>query len=871
LATVVDLYPDIEPSPLTVELDRVTRFPDTTLSSAAVQEVIDPRDGDARLYATDTRGVVRVIEDGRVRETPFLDLVGRDDFTPGGPEAGLRGIAFHPDFADPAAAGYGKVYASYTAPAASAPAGVTVFAAADDLDEPVFHSVVAEWTLLDPADPVRIDTSVPPRELFRVEQPYSNHNTNSLLFDPTAAPGEPDYGLMYVGVADGGGANDPGDQAQNTSLLAGSIIRIDPLAQADGAAYGVPADNPFVGRDDALPELYAYGFRNPQGLSFDTETGWLIASDIGEARAEEINLVLPGANYGWDVREGWLDKSQDPFDLVDTSAEIGSFQYPYTAYDHEEMERTDPFGRTSAAVGPGFVYRGELIPDLRGQLVFGDFTNGQMFAAPTAAVTAALADGQITPQEWVAPRRLSFEIDGVPTTLQDALGSENGRTDTRLAVDERGELYVFSKQTDDLWRLATTAGGGGSDGDGDGADGGGDDGTGDGDAPAFSLLYSRAPDRRDPEPLNGGEIAQGRPLYAFVDGALGDVDEVRFSVDSREVFVDSAAPFDVRGDEDGRAVGFDTSELADGFHSVVAEIDLDDGDATRLEAGFTVVAPAQPVIGAVTRVDGLTAAAKRVDFATSLEDPVVFATPATFNGPDPVTVEFTEISGDGATLYLDEPDYLDGIHPNPESVGMLAVEEGVWDLGGDRRLEVGTLPLNLFPEKGFVDVGFSRPFEEAPALLVQLQSDAGIEWVVPRVDDVTAAGFRIALQEEEANDSGSHVEEIVGWAALSTGPFVWDDLAVDAFRLPDTVTDQPTRLALDASVGPEPLVAASLTSTNGPNPATLRRRGLDDGNVWFSVQEERSLDAETTHVPETVSGVAFDGEGLLTGSELLIG
>ena len=736
--------PPIEPADVTLQLEHVVDFPVTGAAPPTrVQEIVDPPDGVERFYAVDTRGVVWVIEDETVRPVPFLDLRDRADAALADGEAGLRSLAFHPDYQDPSAAGFGKVYTSYTAPVASREPDVAVFEQPPGLGAPVFDSVIAEWTLLDPADPLAVDPASK-RELLRIEQPFGNHNGNAVVFDPNAAPGDDDYGLLYVAVGDGGGAYDPGNQARDLAFAGGSILRIDPLAQPGGAPYGVPADNPFVGVADALDEIWAYGMRNPQALSFDAEAPHrLYASDIGQASVEEINVVVRGGNYGWDVREGGLVvRGDDALGRAAARDAVADLQYPFTGYDHEEIARTDPFGPGSTAIAGGFVYRGDAIPALAGQYVFGDFSRGQVFATPVASVEAALADGQWTPDEFVQPRRLSFEVDGAPTTIQELMANAQGRTDSRFAVDEAGELYLFAKQTGDLWRVVGE------------------------DAPP-------------PEP-----------------GASG------------------------------------------------------------------------PIIGAVRRVSELGLDDRRIPFGAEFDDPVVFATPVSRSDPAPVTTRITELQGDGVRLRLDAPGYLDDVARPGEDLTVLALEEGVWDIGGGRRLEVGTVMTDLTASEGFAGVTFEAPFATPPVVVAQVQTANGPDWVVPRLDAVGRDGFRVALQEEEARAETGHVVEEIGWLALEPGVFDWDGVAAQAFTTGRTVAGPAaTPVALDPTFGLEPLLTAGLASFFGPDPANLRLDRIGAGEAVLVAAEEISGDAEIGHAAEIAAGLVFEGEGVVTGGD----
>ena len=173
------------------------------------------------------------------------------------------------------------------------------------------NTVLFEWTARD-ASAARYDSG-PPRQVLRVEQPFRNHNGGRIAFNTLSEPGDEDYGLLYVGLADGGGGGDPLDHAQDLGSLFGKLLRIDPLgSNSANGRHGIPAGNPFVysARRGALREIYAYGLRNPQHLAWDRATGRMFLSDIGQSRLRFVRwrilgkrphqvLVLPG---GIDVR-----------------------------------------------------------------------------------------------------------------------------------------------------------------------------------------------------------------------------------------------------------------------------------------------------------------------------------------------------------------------------------------------------------------------------------------------------------------------------------------------------------------------------------------------------------------------------------------
>ena len=287
-------------------------------------------DGSGRLFLVEQRGQVRVIEDGEVREEPFLDV---SDLISCCGERGLLGLAFHPGFEE-----NGLFYVNYTN--TSGNTVVAEYRASDDLTE---------------ADP---DSST---TLLTVPQPYGNHNGGHLAFGPD--------GYLYVGLGDGGSGGDPEENGQDLSTLLGALLRIDVDGGADSEPYGVPESNPFVNTEGARPEIWAYGLRNPWRFSFDRETGDLWIGDVGQNAWEEIDFQpvssAGGENYGWDVMEG--AHCFEP----DTGCDETGLVLPVLEYPHSQ----------GSSVTGGYRYRGAALPDLVGTYFFGDFTSGRIWGA----------------------------------------------------------------------------------------------------------------------------------------------------------------------------------------------------------------------------------------------------------------------------------------------------------------------------------------------------------------------------------------------------------------------------------------------------------------------------------------------------------
>lgn len=257
------------------------------------------------------------------------------DVESGPSEAGLLGMAFHPDYGDT----NWYVYLSY------------------NLGGPL-RSVIARFESKD--NGLTLDAA-DATVLITLTQPYPNHNGGQIAFGPD--------GYLYIHFGDGGSGGDPGDRAQNTSNLFGAMLRID---VEGGTPYGIPADNPFSGNGlcndgdgpQACPEIYAWGLRNAWKWSFDDVTGQLWLGDVGQNAWEEIDLIELGGNYGWRCREGAHDYNLSgvcPPGLID----------PVIEYSHA----------VGNAVTGGYVYRGRAIAELAGRYVFADYGTGKIFAS----------------------------------------------------------------------------------------------------------------------------------------------------------------------------------------------------------------------------------------------------------------------------------------------------------------------------------------------------------------------------------------------------------------------------------------------------------------------------------------------------------
>ena len=329
-------------------------------------------EGSQRLFIVEQGGLLKVLAPGATTPTTFLDIRSR---LAGGGERGLLGLAFHPQYA-----ANGRFFVYYTR------AGDGALAIAG-------YRVSADPNVADPTETL----------LLTIPHPVNtNHNGGMLAFGPD--------GYLYAGIGDGGGGNDPPNNAQNIEQLLGKILRIDvdrPDTTA-GTAYSSPPDNPYVGiagRD----EIFSIGWRNPWRFSFDRLTGHMWVADVGQGALEEVDTpVLKGGNYGWRVYEGSACTGLDPLLCTPANYVFPAFEYPHSG------------GRCS--ITGGYVYRGSSGALPTGTYVYGDYCTGEILA-------------------WNG---------GTQTVLLDTT-----QNIVAFGEDEAGELYVVG-QAGTISRIAAT-------------------------------------------------------------------------------------------------------------------------------------------------------------------------------------------------------------------------------------------------------------------------------------------------------------------------------------------------------------------------------------------------------------------------------
>lgn len=374
---------------------------------------------DDHLWVADQAGTLWSINTETGARTLVADLSDRlvdlGAFGPGTfDERGFLGVAFSPDYAE-----NGLLY-TYTSEPDSAepdfstmPLGTT----------PNHQTVVAEWRVVDPSDPTSSVDPATRREILRIDQPQFNHNAGVLVFGPDD--------MLYIALGDGGGADDQGvghspqGNGQDLSNPLGAVLRIDPSgSDSANGQYGIPDDNPFVGEEGVVEEIYAYGFRNPYRMSFDGSTLWL--ADVGQNDIEEVDIVIAGGNYGWRLKEGSFlfdPNGSDPGFVTGQGSVPGvDLIDPIAEYDHDE----------GVAVIGGFVYRGDAIPQLHGRYVFGESLEpgtgvGRLFYL---APNDRIAEFRLPNRDDLGARLLGFGqgADGEIYALTNAQGLPFGTT-----------------------------------------------------------------------------------------------------------------------------------------------------------------------------------------------------------------------------------------------------------------------------------------------------------------------------------------------------------------------------------------------------------------------------------------------------------
>jgi glucose/arabinose dehydrogenase len=295
-------------------------------------------DGSNRVFVATQHGVLHSFpNDPKATETKvILDIQDRVQYDDRTNEEGLLGVAFHPDYKT-----NGEVFVFYTPKRKVA--------------REEMANVVSRFR---PSkdDPSKLDPASEERIYKFGQRPFWNHDGGTIVFGPD--------GFLYIVHGDGGQGGDPFDNGQNLKTPFGKILRIDVNKKADGKNYAIPKDNPFVGRKDALPEIYAYGLRNPWRIAFDKKTNKLWCGEVGQNLYEEINIIEKGGNYGWNRRE-----SYHPFGPKGSGPKPEYIE-PIWEYHHD----------VGKSITGGSVYRGKVLPELEGHYVYADYVSSKIWA-----------------------------------------------------------------------------------------------------------------------------------------------------------------------------------------------------------------------------------------------------------------------------------------------------------------------------------------------------------------------------------------------------------------------------------------------------------------------------------------------------------
>lgn len=427
LTEIVDPIPQKIPlSDLVLKMELFTKIPyssDTKLHTRIVKMDFHPNTKEN--YILDLNGKLYQLKGNQPIEYFNIAQYMPNFINAPGLATGFGSFAFHPDFKK-----NGLFYTTHSEKTGSAKAD---FDYADSI-KVALQWVVSEWKTDNPKGVPFVGMQ---RELFRVNMVNQIHGVQEIAFNPNAKPNTTDYGLLYIGVGEGGApeARYP-DLAHDKSKIWGTVIRIDPKGRnSKNGNYGIPPSNPFAKNKNYLGEIYAMGFRNPHRFSW-TKGGKLLVSNIGQRQIESVNLTEAGSDFGWPLREGtfMLNPTGNINKIFALPADDKkyNFSYPVIQLDHDEMN----------AIAGGFEYQGSDFPELKGKYVFNSILDGRLFFAEENNLVKGK---QAEVKEW----KVTF--NGIIVKFNDLTGSV--RADMRLGKDAKGELYILTKPDGHIYRL----------------------------------------------------------------------------------------------------------------------------------------------------------------------------------------------------------------------------------------------------------------------------------------------------------------------------------------------------------------------------------------------------------------------------------
>lgn len=397
-------------------------------------------DGSGRMYVPDLNGPMYLL-DGEEQHV-YLDFRERfpNFMSWRGMGTGAGFMTFHPEFET-----NGKLYTVHSE-TPNAPGEFTY--PPQPNGSSAVQSVVTEWTADDPSADTFSGTS---REIFRFRFSGQIHAVQQIDFNPTAQPGDEDYGLLYLAVGDGGiGVSTSVPQDMDTP--AGKILRIDPLGDdAPNGRYGIPPTNPFVDEPGALGEIYAVGMRDPHRFSWDAGGDHrMLMGHIGQHAIEAIYDVDAGDNYGWPIIEGRLayrNQNQCYLYPLTPEMEAAGYDYPVTSYDHDPPANWPCNSDSGHAVSGGIVHRGDL-RGLQGKYVFADLVEGRVFYSDLEEM-----DDDAATEAPVKELSL-YDTEGNLMRMPDFVG--DGRIDLRFGFDSDQTMYLLAKGNGKIWKVVDT-------------------------------------------------------------------------------------------------------------------------------------------------------------------------------------------------------------------------------------------------------------------------------------------------------------------------------------------------------------------------------------------------------------------------------
>ena len=378
-----------------------------------------------RYFVSDLRGkLYEIIND---RTSVFMDFNQLEEnfISIPGFGTGLGSFAFHPNFDK-----NGRLYTTHTETSKTKKAD---FPIPDNIPAKL-QWVLSEWETKSPSVSVFSGTK---RELLRIDMVTQIHGLQEIAFNPLAKSGDLDFGILYIGVGDGGsGLAGYSYLCDNPNFIWGSVLRINPeKGNSKNGQYSIPKDNPFIMKKEGLSEVWLRGFRNPHRFSWDQNgSNKMFITNIGEHSIEEVNLAQKGGHYGWPHREGnfLFDTNANTELVYPIDTDKLEFIPPVLQYDHDEGN----------AVSGGYVYASDLIPDLNGKYIFGDIPRGSLFFANV---------DEIEQGKQTTIHGLGLKFKGEEISLKEM--NHDLRVDLRFGTNHDGEVCLFTKSNGTIYRI----------------------------------------------------------------------------------------------------------------------------------------------------------------------------------------------------------------------------------------------------------------------------------------------------------------------------------------------------------------------------------------------------------------------------------